>query len=141
MGLILIPFQRFEKENVDPRLLASNANLTKRRASAPVSFSTVTSIDNAHPAGGALRSPDVLDLRRGSVPVEIARHRLELENRIESVSAVSSTDPSNYHDYPRRGSAPTDLPPLRSNERQNLLTRHVSLNGKSSRRKKQLFME
>ncbi|XP_031349176.1 uncharacterized protein LOC116175186 isoform X3 [Photinus pyralis] len=123
--------QRFEKENVDPRLLAANANLAKRRASAPVSFTTVTSVENSHPAGGALRSPDIIEFRRGSVPVEIACHRIDVDNRVET------TDTTNY-EYPRRGSAPTDLPPLRSNERQNLLTRHVSLNGKSSRRKKQL---
>nr|KAH0808184.1 hypothetical protein GEV33_014607 [Tenebrio molitor] len=37
----------------------------------------------------------------------------------------------------RRGSAPIDLPPS-SGERREQLTRHTSLNGKSSRRKKQL---
>ncbi|KAK4877399.1 hypothetical protein RN001_009905 [Aquatica leii] len=130
--------QTFEKENVDPRMLATSNSLTRRRASAPVSFSTVTSVDTIHPAGGALRATDVTSLRRGSVPVEIARQRMDLENRIESINTVSSSDTNNYHDHPRRGSAPTDLPPLKSNERQNLLTRHVSLNGKSSRRKKQL---
>lgn len=43
--------------------------------------------------------------------------------------------------YQRRGSAPTDLPPrLVAERREQLLTRHTSLNGKgaASRRKKQL---
>lgn len=39
----------------------------------------------------------------------------------------------------RRGSAPTDLPPrFASERREQLLTRHTSLNGKAGRRKKQL---
>ncbi|KAF2901887.1 hypothetical protein ILUMI_04298 [Ignelater luminosus] len=131
--------QRFEKENVDPRLLASTS-LAKRRGSAPVSLPTVQSADNnVLPAGGGLCTTDLQGgLRRGSVPVEIVRQqRFDIESRMESVSTVPPVDPSSQG-YQRRGSAPTDLPPLKSSERQNLLTRHVSLNGKTGRRKKQL---
>lgn len=63
----------------------------------------------------------------------------EIENRLELATHFSTTESSNGNgSYHRRGSAPTDLPPLKSNERQSLLTRHVSLNGKTGRRKKQL---
>lgn len=49
-----------------------------------------------------------------------------------------SIEPFNIWQFQRRGSAPTDLPPPGFTERRDQLTRHVSLNGKAGRRKKQL---
>lgn len=54
-------------------LLFISQSLTRRRGSAPVSLPLVHSGDNLLPAGGTVRSPD---LRRGSVPVEIAHRKL-----------------------------------------------------------------
>ncbi|KAH0808181.1 hypothetical protein GEV33_014610 [Tenebrio molitor] len=60
------------------------------------------------------------------------------EDNLEHVINITPVETSRtFWQYQRRGSAPIDLPPS-SGERREQLTRHTSLNGKSSRRKKQL---
>ncbi|XP_065161528.1 uncharacterized protein [Atheta coriaria] len=128
--------QRYEKENVDPR---RTNNLSKRRGSAPVSLvPLVRGDEHAPPAGGGQCTTSDYALRRGSVPVDVARHRFEDDAHLEaSVPPPAADQPFTLWHYQRRGSAPTDLPPLgAAGERRELLTRHTSLNGK--RRKKQL---
>lgn len=94
--------------------------------------------EHAPPAGGGQCTTSDYALRRGSVPVDVARHRFEDDAHLEaSVPPPAADQPFTLWHYQRRGSAPTDLPPLgAAGERRELLTRHTSLNGK--RRKKQL---
>ncbi|KAJ8955789.1 hypothetical protein NQ314_006838, partial [Rhamnusium bicolor] len=117
------PGQRYEKENVDPRRLPTTMRIYFLLA-------------------GGLMPSDSQSLRRGSVPIEIAHyHTFDDGNLIEesiiNITPVETTRA--FWQYQRRGSAPTDLPPMSGGgERREQLTRHTSLNGKAGRRKKQL---
>ena len=61
------------------------------------------------------------------------------EDNVEQVINITPVETNRtFWQYQRRGSAPIDLPPAGAERREQLLTRHTSLNGKSGRRKKQL---
>ncbi|XP_056636070.1 uncharacterized protein LOC130444827 isoform X1 [Diorhabda sublineata] len=132
------PGQRYEKENVDPRRLAATS-LAKRRGSAPVSLPLSKPEEKNPPAGGGLLMSDTQSLRRGSVPNEFAHFHFVDDENLEQ-PLITSVETKSYSQFPRRGSAPTDLPPIfgGAGERREQLTRHTSLNGKAGRRKKQL---
>ncbi|XP_071054218.1 uncharacterized protein [Onthophagus taurus] len=129
--------QRYEKENVDPRRNGTVTSLSKRRGSAPVAQTRTD--ENIPPAGGGLYLTDPQTLRRGSVPVEITSHRRFEDdgNCDDHISNIEQSNNNPWQCQERRGSAPTDLPPL-AMERRDQLTRHTSLNGKAGRRKKHL---
>ncbi|CAH1099041.1 unnamed protein product [Psylliodes chrysocephalus] len=131
--------QRYEKENVDPRRLAATS-LPKRRGSAPVSLPLSKPDEKIPPAGGGLLMSDTQSLRRGSVPIEIAHYHFVADDSLDQPLITPVEQPKSFLQYPRRGSAPTDLPPIfgGGGERREQLTRHTSLNGKAGRRKKQL---
>lgn len=132
-----------EKENLDPKKLQTAS--TSRRGSAPV-FAPVSKPDEmVSSAGGGFTISDVQALRRGSVPVEIARHfrTSDEDNGNRTTSGHTSITPvettRTFWQYQRRGSAPVDLPPTGTGNRFEF-TRHTSLNGKArgGRGKKQL---
>ncbi|XP_017774967.1 PREDICTED: uncharacterized protein LOC108561508 isoform X2 [Nicrophorus vespilloides] len=123
-----------QKENVDPRRMSSII-LSKRRGSAPVTLPFIRGEESIISAGGVMRPPDINALRRGSMPADVIKYKYD-DGHQEKSNVQPVDQPYNLWQYQRRGSAPTDLPPLGSSERRDLLTRHTSLNGK--RRKKQL---
>ncbi|XP_023029993.2 uncharacterized protein isoform X2 [Leptinotarsa decemlineata] len=133
------PGQRYEKENVDPRRVPTTS-LARRRGSAPVTLPVSKPEEKIPPAGGGLIPSDAQSLRRGSVPIEIAHyHPIDDENLMNQPLITPVETTKSFWQYQRRGSAPMALPPISGGgERRDQLTRHTSLNGKSSRRKKQL---
>ncbi|XP_066148463.1 uncharacterized protein [Euwallacea fornicatus] len=128
-----------EKENMDPRKLQTAS--MPRRGSAPVSLPVSKPDEFVSSAGGGLSVAvaDVQALRRGSVPIEVARHfrSFDEDNGNESssghiinITPVETT--RTFWQYQRRASAPVDLPPSGVVNRYEF-TRHTSLNGKASR--------
>ncbi|XP_060521042.1 uncharacterized protein LOC132698791 isoform X2 [Cylas formicarius] len=129
-----------EKENMDPKRLQTTINLGRRRGSAPVSLSLAKPDENQPSAGGG---PTSAELRRGSVPTEVAHYRTFDDDGVESGHVINITPVETtrtFWQYQRRGSAPVDLPPAGSGPNPYEFTRHTSLNGKTSRSrgKKQL---
>lgn len=150
-----------EKENVDPRRFGSaTSSLSKRRSSAPLNLPIMQLPDDKNggmmsSAGRGLYSTGAAPadshhaLRRGSVPIEITRYKLDDETSSTTSStttAATTVLPPVENPYAlwrhqqRRGSAPSDLPPPGPHttgglERKEilLLTRHTSLNGKHRR--------
>ncbi|XP_050312092.1 cAMP-specific 3',5'-cyclic phosphodiesterase 4A-like isoform X2 [Anthonomus grandis grandis] len=133
-----------EKENLDPRQIQGTG--MSRRGSAPVFLALSKPDENSSSAGGGLTTADVHQaLRRGSVPIEIARHfrSFDEDNGKEPTSGhIINITPvetnRTFWLYQRRGSAPVDLPP--SGATRYEFVRHTSLNGKAcrGRGKKQL---